>query len=84
MKDSVSRSTVVPRGAHDTRAPIASPASQARRPRIAVIGVHGVGDHEPGETAATMASLLLGLDASGRARPLGTAPSPDRRSQPAI
>lgn len=38
----------------------------AQAPRIAVIGVHGVADQKPGETAAAIAGLLLGIGRRGR------------------
>ena len=52
----------------------ASDASNADRPpaqvpRVAVIGVHGVGAHAPGATEDAMADLLLSLPAADRGAP---------------
>lgn len=38
-----------------------NPDAPARRPAIAVVAVHGVGDHEPGKSALSVAELLLRL-----------------------
>lgn len=38
-----------------------SPADMGRPHRVAIIGVHGVARHEPGDTANAMAELLLSL-----------------------
>jgi hypothetical protein len=45
------------------------PAPKAHVSRIAVIGVHGVGHHEPGATAKAMADLLLSLPANDHDTP---------------
>jgi hypothetical protein len=74
MTDSISQRTVELHSAPGDRRTGPENVGEARQPRIAVIGVHGVGDHKPGDTTSALASLLLGLDASGRARPLGEAP----------
>jgi hypothetical protein len=74
MIDPISPRTAKPQAVPDYHPPGSEKVGETRRPRIAVVGVHGVGDHKPGETASALASLLLGLDASGRARPLGVSP----------
>ncbi len=46
-----------------------SPGSGQRVPRVAVIGVHGVGHHDPGATANAMVDLLLSLPPRDHASP---------------
>lgn len=46
-----------------------APAPQPHPRRVAVVGVHGVGYHAPGETANAMANLLLSLPAADHDSP---------------
>jgi hypothetical protein len=60
----------------DLQAPLITPASQDKPaapdrcvPRVAVVGVHGVGNHQPCATTNAMADLLLSLPAKNRDDP---------------
>ena len=65
------------------RPPELSPHSDrdATAPRIAVIGVHGVADQKPGETAAAIAGLLLGIGRRPGDEPSGADSAPDESAR---
>ncbi|MGC2549033.1 MAG: hypothetical protein WA437_02175 [Candidatus Sulfotelmatobacter sp.] len=56
---------------------------QAQGRNVAVIAIHGVGEHEPGASAAAVATLLLSIDKSDTEEGVDRAGNEDRRADQA-